>query len=62
MEPDDPAWDAPLPAAPPQSRAERAREDARWLRTYAYPWATRRLRRVSSGDERTAKLPALTEV
>jgi lysophospholipase L1-like esterase len=60
--PDDPAWDVPPPAAPPLSRAEQVREDARWLRTYAYPWATRRLRHVSSGDHRAAKLPTLTEV
>jgi lysophospholipase L1-like esterase len=62
LTPDDPRWDAPPVPRPQPSRAEQAREDARWLRTYAYPWATRRLRRVSSGDARAAKLPTLTEV
>ncbi|HEY0186802.1 MAG TPA: SGNH/GDSL hydrolase family protein [Cellulomonas sp.] len=62
LRPDHPGWDAPRGPHPRPSRAEQAREDARWLRTYAYPWATRRLRRVSSGDDRQAKLATLTEV
>ncbi|WP_282946704.1 SGNH/GDSL hydrolase family protein [Cellulomonas endometrii] len=62
LEPDDPAWDEPLAPQPRLPRAEQARRDARWLRMYAYPWATRRLRGRSSGDARVAKLPQLTEV
>jgi hypothetical protein len=38
----------------------KAREDAAWVREHVYPWATRRLRRTSSGDERVPKRPALT--
>ncbi len=62
LTPDDPAWDEPLAPQPRLPLAQQARLDARWLRLYAYPWATRRLRGRSSGDTRTAKLPRLTEV
>lgn len=62
LTPDDPDWDEPLAPQPRIPRAEQARLDARWLRLYAYPWATRRLRGRSSGDVRVPKLPALTEV
>ncbi|RMI08785.1 SGNH/GDSL hydrolase family protein [Cellulomonas triticagri] len=62
LAPDDPAWDEPLAPAPRLPRVEQARQDARWVRLYAYPWATRRLRGRSSGDTRRAKLPDLTEV
>ncbi|HEY0215801.1 MAG TPA: SGNH/GDSL hydrolase family protein [Cellulomonas sp.] len=62
LSPDDPAWDAPPTETPRVSRAEQARLDAHWLRSYAYPWATRRLRGTSSGDARRAKMPELTEV
>jgi lysophospholipase L1-like esterase len=62
LEPDDAGWDEPLTPRPRLPRAEQARLDARWLRLYAYPWATRRLRGQSSGDTRMAKLPSLTEV
>ncbi|MBD3778520.1 MAG: SGNH/GDSL hydrolase family protein [Micrococcales bacterium] len=62
IEPDDPAWDEPLAPLPRLPRAQQARLDARWVRLYAYPWATRRLRGRSSGDTRAAKLPALTEL
>lgn len=62
LTPDHADWDTPLEAGPRVSRAEQARLDAEWLRQYAYPWATRRLRGTSSGDRRTAKLPELTEV
>lgn len=54
---DDPAWDDPLAPLPPVARAERVRADLRWARGYAGPWVGRRLRRRSSGDARTAKLP-----
>lgn len=62
LTPDDPAWDEPLPPAPPVGRAEQARLNAAWVREHAYPWATRRLHGTSSGDGRTAKRPELTEV
>lgn len=62
LAPDDAGWDEPLAPLPPLPRAEQARLDARWLRLYAYPWATRRLRHTSSGATRTAKLPELTEL
>ncbi len=57
LPPDRPDWDDPLAPLPPVPRVERARADARWLRDHAYPWATRRLRRQSSGDSRVAKRP-----
>lgn len=62
LTPDDPRWDEPLAPQPRVPRAEQARLDAQWLRLYAYPWATRRLRGRSSGDTRVPKLPVLTEV
>jgi len=55
--PDRADWDDPLAPLPPVPRLARARQDARWLREHAYPWATRRLRRRSSGDLLTAKRP-----
>lgn len=58
--PDDEAWDDPLTPLPPVPRIEWMRENAHWLREHVYPWATRRLRRQSSGDTRTAKYPELT--
>jgi lysophospholipase L1-like esterase len=55
LEPDEPSWDDPLAPLPPLPRAARVRQDAEWLRTHVYPWATRRLRGRSSGDLRVAK-------
>ncbi len=57
LEPDDPAWDDPLTPLPPVPVLDRARSNAYWLRVHAAPWATRRLRRRSSGDGRAAKRP-----
>ncbi|EYR62112.1 G-D-S-L family lipolytic protein, partial [Actinotalea ferrariae CF5-4] len=57
LEPEDPRWDDPLTPMPPSPRLARAREDAQWLREHVYPWATRRLRGRSSGDERRPKRP-----
>jgi lysophospholipase L1-like esterase len=57
LEPEDPRWDDPLAPLPPSPRMARAREDVQWLREHVYPWATRRLRRTSSGDERRPKRP-----
>ncbi len=57
LPPDRADWDDPLAPLPPVPRLQQARQNARWLREYAYPWATRRLRRSSSGDTRVPKRP-----
>ena len=62
LEPDDPRWDDPLTPLPPLPVSARVKDDAEWLRTHVYPWATRRLRKRSSGDERVPKLPELRPV
>lgn len=59
LQPDDPDWTRPLEAVERPSRGERMRENITWLRRDVYPWAARRLRRTSSGDERLAKRPTL---
>lgn len=62
LPPDDDAWDDPLVPLPPLPRSARARADAEWFRQHAVPWATRRLRGHSSGDQRAPKRPELTPV
>jgi len=62
LEPDDPDWDDPLAPLPPVRPAVRVRDDVAWFRTHAYPWATRRLRGRSSGDQRVPKRPELGPV
>ena len=57
LAPDDEHWDDPLAPQPPTPRIEQLRGDARWAREHVYPWATRRLRRRSSGDTRVPKRP-----
>jgi len=57
LPPDDASWDDPLAPLPPVPRLQQARSDAAWLRVHAYPWATRRLRGRSSGDQRVPKRP-----
>ena len=57
LPPDRDDWDDPLAPLPPVPRLDQLRADARWLRVHAYPWATRRLRRQSSGEQRRPKLP-----
>jgi lysophospholipase L1-like esterase len=57
LPPDDERWDDPLAPQPPTPRLEQLRGDAAWVRTHVYPWATRRLRGRSSGDQRTGKRP-----
>ncbi|TQL01658.1 lysophospholipase L1-like esterase [Cellulomonas sp. SLBN-39] len=57
LEPDQPDWDDPLAPLPPAPPLDQARANARWVREHAYPWMTRRLRRVSSGDLLTPKRP-----
>lgn len=59
---DDAAWDDPLTPLPPVARIEWVRENAHWLREHVGPWASRRLRRQSSGDSRSAKYPELVPV
>lgn len=60
-EPEDPAWRTALPPAQIR-RAEQLRENGQWLRRDVLPWATRRLRRRSSGDERVAKYPDVDDI
>ena len=62
LEPDDAGWDDALQPLPPTPRMQKAREDAAWVREHLYPWATRRLRGKSSGDERVPKRPELSPV
>lgn len=62
QQPDRADWDDPLAPLPPVPRLAQARANARWLREHAYPWATRRLRRVSTGDVRQPKRPEPTPV
>jgi len=62
LEADDPNWDVPLEPEALQSRLERMQEDAEWFKTHVFPWATRRLRGRSSGDDRVAKRPEWTEL
>lgn len=62
QQPDRADWDDPLAPLPPVPRLVQARANARWLREHAYPWATRRLRRVSTGDVRQPKRPEPTPV
>jgi len=62
LAPDDATWDDPLAPLPPLPWQARVRGDAEWLRGHALPWATRRLRRRSSGDERLPKRPRMLPV
>lgn len=60
LEPDDGDWARVLPPAPRTGRVAAVRDNAAWVRRDVLPWATRRLRRSSSGDARMAKRPELT--
>lgn len=60
LEPDSADWDVPLPPEPIPSRMQRWQSDAQWAKTHVFPWATRRLRGRSSGDEKVAKRPTWT--
>jgi lysophospholipase L1-like esterase len=55
-------WRAPLPPSPAAGWLTARQQDLTWARTYAAPWLSRRLRRVSSGDGRVAKRPDLQPV
>ena len=48
------------PAVP--SRLQRVRSDVHWTFAHAVPWALRRVRNQSSGDEVSAKRPVLTRL
>ncbi len=63
-------WREPLPPGPDGPRAgavaswpggwvSSRRGDVRWARAHAAPWVSRRLRGVSSGDDRAPKRPEL---
>lgn len=58
-DPDDADWQVPLPAQPPQARAEVLRDNALWAREHAGPWVQRRLQGRSSGDTVAPKRPVL---
>jgi lysophospholipase L1-like esterase len=56
------AWNSPLaPLARPRLHS-RVRADLTWAGMFLAPWLTRRIRKRSSGDSRTAKRPELTSV
>ncbi|HKE65782.1 MAG TPA: SGNH/GDSL hydrolase family protein [Micromonosporaceae bacterium] len=58
----DQTWLDSPPYPPRLSWAAARAADARWARNHLAPWVKRRLTGRSSGDHRTAKRPALTEV
>jgi lysophospholipase L1-like esterase len=58
----DNSWSRPLPPLPVRTRWQAAGIELRWLTTFVSPWLGRRLLGRSSGDNRTAKRPALTPV
>ena len=53
-------WRRPWPPAPPESRRDRLGDEARWARTYLWPWVQRRVRGRSTGDGRRPKRPQPT--
>jgi hypothetical protein len=58
----DDSWNRPLPPPSVRTRRQAAKTELRWLTTIVSPWIGRRLLGRSSGDNRTAKRPALTPV
>ncbi len=58
----DQGWLAPLPALPAVGWRAQLADHAAWGRTYLAPWLWRRARGRTTGDARTAKLPALTAI
>lgn len=48
-----------LPPTPVKTTAESIKDNAAWTREYVGPWVGRRLRGVSSGDNLSARWPAL---
>lgn len=59
LEPDDPHWRDPLPVADGVGSLQRLRVHGAWLRRDVAPWVGRGLRRISTGDGRTPKRPAM---
>lgn len=55
-------WREPLPPAAAVPRHEQLASDVRWAREHLAPWVGRRLRGVSSGDDRAPKDPTPTLV
>lgn len=51
------AWRTPQVAPPPAPWLSRRYADARWLKEFAGPWVSRRVRGVSSGDGVSPKYP-----
>ncbi|UFU07213.1 SGNH/GDSL hydrolase family protein [Ruania halotolerans] len=62
LDPEDRAWQVPLGRAPATPATQQLRSDAAWVARDVYPWAARRLRKRSSGDERAPKRPELLPV
>ncbi len=62
QEPDDPEWNTPAEELPTAARLMQIRQNAQWAREHVYPWAQRRIRRQSSGDNRNAKSSEMTQV
>ncbi|OZD04261.1 lysophospholipase [Rhodococcus sp. 06-235-1A] len=56
------AWDRPLAPLGRPHLVSRVRGDLNWAGMFLAPWLTRRVRRRSSGDSRTAKRPQLLSV
>jgi lysophospholipase L1-like esterase len=55
-------WRTPLPVGPRQPRHVAVVTDVRWVRRHLLPWVGRRVRGVSSGDNRVAKHAELVDV
>lgn len=55
----DPRWWEDPPPVPARSWAANRVDDARWVGRHLAPWVRRRLTGKSSGDNRSAKRPAL---
>ncbi len=62
QQPNDRQWDVPAEQLPLAARADQLKQNARWVREHLYPWAQRRIRRQSSGDNRAAKLATMTRI
>lgn len=54
-----PDWSTPLPPRDEPSRRERWEGDREWARAHLGPWVQRRIKGVSSGDNRAPKRPTL---
>lgn len=62
LEPDDAAWQQPLPAVETPPALERLRGHGAWLRRDVAPWVGRGIRGTSTGDARAPKRPRLAIV